>query len=65
MLSWAIIQVMLSSWIQGRKEWDSIFIHDLLPSDVAARICNTPLVESVRDDVLIWNLIKHGGYSIK
>lgn len=47
------------------KKWDSRFIHSLLPCDEAVKVCNTPLLEYVKKDKLIWNLTKHGGYSVK
>ena len=51
--------------ITGTKQWDTIFIHSLLPPELAMIVCSTPLIDSVTHDKPVWTLTTHGNYSIK
>ncbi|GAU51577.1 hypothetical protein TSUD_414260 [Trifolium subterraneum] len=47
------------------KSWDVHKIHSLFSEPVVESILRTPLFEEVHEDKLIWNLEKHGNYTVK
>jgi hypothetical protein len=51
--------------LQNSKEWDIHKIYSLFPEHVASSIINTPLIEEVHDDKLMWIFENHGSYTVK
>jgi ribonuclease HI len=51
--------------LQGTKSWDTNKVLSLFPETMAAAILNTPLLEEVKEDRLVWIFENHGNYSVK
>ncbi|XP_058741168.1 uncharacterized protein LOC131613523 [Vicia villosa] len=51
--------------LPNSKQWNVGVVNSLFEQVVADQILNTPLIEEVVDDVLIWNEERSGAYSVR
>ncbi|GAU40243.1 hypothetical protein TSUD_219530 [Trifolium subterraneum] len=51
--------------IPNRKQWDERRIMSLFPANIAQDILDTPLLDSIEEDKLIWKDERNGMYSVR
>lgn len=47
------------------RQWDALFIQELVPLDIAKAICSLFISASKQMDKLVWGLSADGVYSVK
>lgn len=52
-------------WIPNRKAWNHDLVNSLLTPHVATTILNTPIIDDVGQDMLVWKLTPAGKFSTK
>jgi hypothetical protein len=51
--------------ILNEKRWNVPFIREFFDADSQEKILHTPLLNSIREDKVIWRLENNGMYSVK
>jgi hypothetical protein len=52
-------------WIPNSKNWNHDLVNSLFTPQVAASILNTPIIDDVGQDMLVWKLTPTGNFSTK